>query len=221
MTKRKAGVWQRAMYLTSKPDFIDDILAIREKFSLPTDGFSSDEAVEAWREKYIYYKPVSPEDDIEDGIDLAVARIITKPEYELSPGWHNSVKRFLLLNNVEDMQLPVSIGNQLVEDKMTKQLTIHIVVSEDTSKQDYIDEWENIERIRSMRQLKTPKQRRLAHPHILRRKKLAYETWVKTGSYEEASKAVIAKYPKEVEVKGYNSDSAKTDISNFIKQAGI
>ncbi len=220
-TKRKDSVYQRAIYLTSKPGFRAGIASIRENFSLPSHGFDSEQKLEEWREKHVYHRIVDEADDIESNIDLAVARLISEPKYGISAGWHSAIKQFLFLNDVDKMNLPVGIGSKLVTDELTGKLVIQITISDDTSQQDYLNEWDNIEHARKLWGLSSPKHRRQADSFKLKRKKLAYDTWVKTGSYPKTADIIEKAFPDKYNSDVYTADDAKTDVQNFIKQAGI
>lgn len=218
MANRNDYAQQRVIYLINKPAFKDAITSIRKTYKLPLNGFGSQEDVETWRQKYIYGKWVNIDDDIENRIDLEIAKIVSNPTFELSTGWHDFVKQYLFLNHATP---PTSIGTKVVYDEKTKQPIIWVAVSEDTSKQDYINEWKNIEILRSVWDLKSPQRRRLADNYKLDRKAYAYKIWLNSGSYEKAAQAVEEKFANHQGHTIYTADDAKTDVQNFIKQAGI
>lgn len=217
--KRHNATWQRAMYLTSRPNFKKDIKAIREANSIPLLGFPSENAYEEWAEKHIY--KTTEGNAREETIDAAVADILSNPEYALSPGWHHSIKRFLYFNEVDAMELPSRLDVSVETDKVTKQTMMHIIVGEETTEDEYREGWHNVEYLRRFYGLKAPTKERQADNFTLRRKKLAYDVWSETHSYVEAAKAVEKRFAREYAHEVYDAESAKTDVRNFIKQAGI
>lgn len=217
--RRQDATWQRAMYLTGRPNFKKDIQELREANGIPTHGFPSESAYETWAEKYIY-KTI--EGNVrEEAIDTAVANIISNPEYTLSPGWHHSIKRFLYFNDVDAMELPSRLDVSVETDKVTGQRMIHVIIGEETTEDEYCEGWYNVEYLRKFYGLKTPAKERQADEFTLRRKKLAYDVWYETGSYVKAAKAVEERFAKEYAHEVYDAESAKTDVRNFVKQAGI
>lgn len=217
--KRIDATWQRAMYLTSRPNFKKDTQELRKANDIPVSGFTSESAYEAWAEKYIY-KTVKG-NAREAAIDAAIADIISNPEYTLSPSWHHAIKRFLYFNDVDMMELPSRLDVSVEADKVTKQTLIHIIIGEETTEDEYREAWHNVEYVRRSYSLKAPAKERQADDFTLRRKKLAYDVWSETHSYIKAAKAVEEKFTKEYAHEVYNAESAKTDVRNFIKQAGI
>jgi len=217
--KRIDAAWQRAMYLTSRPNFKKDMLKLREANNIPASGFPSESDYETWAEKYIY--KTLEGNEREEAIDGAVASILSDPEYNLSPGWHHSIKRFLYFNDVDAMELPSRLDVSVETDKVTGQRMIHILVGEETTEDEYREGWHNIEYLRRFYGLKTPAKERQAGDFTLRRKKLAYDVWYETRSYIEAARAVEKKFAAEYAHEVYDAESAKTDVHNFIKQAGI
>jgi hypothetical protein len=213
--KRDNAVWQRAMYLTSKPNFKKDIEVAREANNLPISGFASPRDLENWLESQVYGKLEG--NDIEESIDLAVAQIINKPEYALSPGWHHSIKRYMYLNTVRGMQLPKGLESRLMHDELTGRPILHVVVSEDITERDYIDEWKRIEIWRKKLKLESLPKQRAANQHFLKRGKFAYELWVQGAPYSEIAEKIEKRFKDKI----YVADDAKTIIANFMKQSGI
>lgn len=212
--KRKDAVGQRAVYLVSKPNFQRDVRAVRHSSNIPENGFASEIDLGSWLEKHVY--GTAKGNDIEEAIELAIARIVSKPEYGLSPGWQHSIKRFMYLNDPDNMQLPVGLESRLVFDELTEQPTIHVIVTGDITEQDYKDGWKSIKEWRKRLNLnELPKQRR-ADPIKLRRGKYAYDLWLSGSSYSDVAKELEKDFSGTV----YIADDAKTIIHNFIKQSG-
>jgi len=207
------------MYLTSRSNFKKDIQELRKANDIPLSGFPSESDYEVWAEKYIYR--TTEGNARQEAIDDAVADILGNPEYNLSPGWHHSIKRFLYFNDVDAMELPSRLDVSVETDKVTGHRMIHILVGEETTEDEYREGWHNIEYLRRFYGLKAPVKERQADDFTLRRKKLAYDVWYETHSYIKAAKAVEERFATEYAHEVYNAENAKTDVRNFIKQAGI
>jgi hypothetical protein len=218
---RKDYMWQKAMYLVGRPDFKKDMHSVRKLYGVPLSGFRSEQAFNVWAKQSGYYGVIDENDDIEAKIDLSIAEIIAKPEYELSAGWQHAIKRFMFFNNVDDMQLPIRLDVETVKDPLTDRLTLHVIVTDETSQEDYIESWENVKYLREYYGLKAPKRRKEANTYLLKRKKLAYETWLNTDDYNMVVKIVNLVFVKELKDTAYTYNDAKTDVNNYKRQSGI
>jgi hypothetical protein len=108
---------REAKILTAKPDFQADVRSIRESYrnkDMPLKGFKDETELEAWREKHIYYQKNA---NSEVALDNGVATVLKK--YNLGPDWRHAVKRYVLLNDINKMQLPTKISGGPVMDKDT------------------------------------------------------------------------------------------------------
>ncbi len=93
---RRDATQQKALYLFSRPEFQEDIKAIRRTIDgIPLGGFRTEAAYEKWLKENVYGK--WNDGTAEAAIDKAVTKIINTAEYELSAAWHHSIKRLYTL----------------------------------------------------------------------------------------------------------------------------
>ena len=172
-TPREEYIWKKAMYLVSRPDFKNNIRNIRKKFDIPMAGFRNDTSFNQWANHSGYYGTDGT--DIEELIDKDIIKLLAKPENELTAGWRHAIKRYLFFNNVDDMQLPIRLDTQIINDATTQRPTIHVVINDETSKEDYVENWTNIQYLKNFYGIKKPGRRRKVDDYLIRRKKFAYE----------------------------------------------
>lgn len=214
---------QKAMLLVSNPDFQDDILRLRKKWSIPKEGIKSNEESEKWhRNLYIaadqytkeewskhrseldklkkqgkYLKLEKRQKELNDAGPINAFRIDIKlmvKKYNLSPRWEESIRRYLLFNNVNNIGgfLGISIRTETDPESDIKKILLEI--DEDTTLEDVKQFWSTIKF--HQEHLRYKKQKKFQPITYLERNKDAYEL-LKTGkSYKEIADILSRKYKK-------------------------
>lgn len=211
--KRSEAVYKRAIYLVSKPDFIKNVARIRKLAGIPPTGFKDEPSMEKWKATHVY-NILNPK--IEASIDAGVAKIINKKEYRLSASWRHAIKRYVYLNNVDDMQLPGGLQLRHAYDVQTGRPTIHVIVTEDVTEPDYQEQWKRIRAWQRRLKIEPMPVQRPADPTNLKRGKFAYDLWAADVPYPDIARAIDAEFGEVC-----TADMAKTYVKNFMKQAGI
>lgn len=134
--KQSQRIKQKILILTSRSDFLNDILELRKKWNIKTKGFDNDQKSHEWQdwlnevsEKYSDDN-WSQERDLEEKLAKDgnwtekeqankkfndqvpinnfrndILSLIKK--YKLSKSWENSIKRYLLFNDINNMSPPM------------------------------------------------------------------------------------------------------------------
>lgn len=134
---------QQADLLLSNPVVQVEITKLRQELGIPLDGFKMEELAEEWKKENWYYRNFDNDNDPESPADKAITKILH--EHHLPSGWHNSLKRYLFLNNPSDMQLPTEIRVHIINDEDTGQPEIHIIINETTTSDDVVADWHRVE----------------------------------------------------------------------------
>lgn len=185
----------------SKPDFQDDIKTIRNKNNLPDDGFVNAKAAEIWKVENIHLKLNAWEK-----IDNSITTMLHK--YHLGPIWHHSLKRYLLLNNPDDMQLPTEIQVGMKRDMDTGRWQVVMYIPEDASQAE----------IRAVLPQVSEWQRRIHHKKELKRQPAPY-TALARQAFEAHEQ--LRSYEKVGQKLGISASRARDLVRNFKNQAGI
>lgn len=204
--RRSEHIQQKATRLLSRPDLQYDIAALRLKLGIPRDGFSDSGAAEKWRKEHIYDK-LNANRPADDGI----ATLLHK--YELGPGWHHSLKRYLFLNNPQDMQLPTEISVGKERDAQTGRWRVIMHIPEDASHKEIraalplVTEWQKTIRRQETKRQPAP---------FLELGKKAYDLQSQGRSYLE-----VARILSESEDIDCSELRARDLVRNYKIQAGI
>lgn len=165
---------QKAIVLISRPDFQEDMLSLRKKWNIPADGIKTDEEKRKWeldlsRATTKYYDEEWPkfheeleqlqihgpykkfkerQDEINDfapgnAFEKDIKSILQK--YLLSPKWKSPIRRYILLNDVDNMAMNVGVtiaGHLNDYEPVEYQLCLHI--DEDTTLEDIKEIWSDV-----------------------------------------------------------------------------
>lgn len=141
--RRKEFFKQQAEVLLSSTAIQSSIIALRKELKLPPNGFGTEKLADRWKDEHWHYIWFDDENDPEAPTDKAITEILQ--DNHLPSGWHHSLKRYLFLNNPDDMQLPTELGIRIVKNSDTGQPEIHIIINETTSSDDIVAEWYRVE----------------------------------------------------------------------------
>jgi hypothetical protein len=112
---------QAAKVLIANPNFQADVAEARRKNLIPSQGLLDDASKESWYSEHINLRL-----NAEEPLNEAVAAILL--QFRLGPDWRHSIKRYILLNNPNDMQLPehIEMGLKLDEDTGRWRVVVNI-----------------------------------------------------------------------------------------------
>lgn len=168
---RKDFFKQQAELLLSNPAIQAGIADLRKELELPPDGFETEKLADKWKDEHWHYIWFDDDNDPEAPTDKAITKILQ--DNHLPSGWHRSLKRYLFLNDPDDMQLPTELGIGIVKNKDTGQPEIHIIINETTSSDDIVAEWYRVEWFKDQLPYKRIKKRQAVYE--LERDKLIYK----------------------------------------------
>jgi hypothetical protein len=141
--RRKEFFKQQAELLLSNPAIQSSIADLRKELQLPPSGFDTEQLADKWKDEHWHYIWFDDDNDPEAPTDKAITKILQ--DNRLPSGWHHSLKRYLFLNNPDDMQLPTELGIGIIKNKDTGQPEVHIIINETTSSDDIVAEWYRVE----------------------------------------------------------------------------
>ncbi|KKR86993.1 MAG: hypothetical protein UU34_C0008G0017 [Candidatus Curtissbacteria bacterium GW2011_GWA1_41_11] len=164
---------QKSKVLISRPDFQEDVIRLREKWKIPLEGIQSEDDYRKWQielsqrtAKYLdeewpkhrkeFDKLLkvgdllafeSKEKELNNAAPLNALRIEIKSllkKYALALRWEHPLKRYLLLNDVNNMEnkIGVSIHGHTDSESGIEELSISI--EEDTTLEDIKQGWPDI-----------------------------------------------------------------------------
>lgn len=221
--ERKAKrVQQKAKVLVNRPDFQEDMLALRKKWDIPETGITEEKDNQLWNRKLNYdtdkyydeewpkyreeldqlresgkYKEFKArEDELNDAAPLNAFQKDIKSilkKYLLSPKWKNPVRRYLLFNDVNNMNIPIGVtiaGHLNDYEPVEYQLCLHI--DEDTTFEDMREIWSDVkEHQKRLIYRKSDKYQPIPN---FDRDKRAYELELEGKSYDEISGILYEEY---------------------------
>lgn len=210
--KRKDYINQTANKFYDNPEFIEDIKSIRGQIEhFPLEGFTSLELMEQWKEENIYMKI-----NASVPIDNAVTNLLIK--YRLGPGWFESVKRFLYLNENKDPRLPTELQAWIKRDEQTGLPQIAILLPHDVTLEEikklYQEEIKGLKQKLSVFYSRTKKKKQPTN--YSQRNKLASEMRDNKKTYDDIS--------KKLSDLGYGiatPEQIKEYVKSYRKQRGI
>lgn len=172
-TKQLEKINQRIKLLIIKPDFQEDMLALRKKWKVPQNGIKGNDASEKWhRELYRseeeYFKNVwgirrkditklkkerrfqeaeNLTRELNNGMPINAFRIDIKNllrKYKLPLRWENGIKRYLLFNDPDNMAISIGVTVHFEYDKDSSLPKLFIGIEDDTTINDIKAVWSEI-----------------------------------------------------------------------------
>lgn len=171
--KRKV-LRQKIKVLINRPDFQEDVINLRTKWKIPSDGIKNEEDNQNWntqldidtdeyydkewpkyRPEIIKLKERGKFREAEEKTKEANAKaplnafnsdlwgVIRK--YRLSPNWHNGIRRYLLFNDPENMNLPAGVTISTTWENGIKLISLQI--DSDTTQKDIKQVWPWVKRM--------------------------------------------------------------------------
>jgi hypothetical protein len=162
---------QQAKLLLSNPAIQQNIIALRKELQLHLGGFADEEQANKWKDEHWRYFWFDKDNDPEAQTDKAITKILH--ENNLPSGWHHSLKRYLFLNDPNDLQLPTELGIRIINNEVTGQPEIHIIINETTTSDDIVAEWYRIEWYKDQLPYKRVKKRQAVY--AIERDKFIYQ----------------------------------------------
>jgi len=197
---------QAAKALIANPDFQTAVATARQSSQIADSGLADDASIEVWYKEHIYGKP-----DAEKPLDDAVAGIIF--QFQLSPDWRHSIKRYVLLNNPLDMQLPMHIEVGAVEDEQTGQWRVVAYIPEYASQRDIKDALPKITEWQEKLRTKTLKRQPVFNDELA---KEAYAIYRRVKSYQKTAAELSEKTQRKI-----SQEQARDLIRNYKERIGI
>jgi len=227
---------QRAILITSRPDFQDEVLLFRKIFNIPIQGLKSNEAAEQWHHEFYqsddnYLKSVWPkkrkeilklkkegkyeeaeglQKQFNNGVPINNFRIKVKTllkKYKIPFRWENSVKRYVLFNDVEKMWIPLNVFIKIEQDEDTGLDQLFIGIDDTTTIEDIKYFWPSIRFHRDRLYSKTKKKFQPIKNLEMYKEAYDFKCGKKTLNW-------IADY---LSVK-YDKIYSDTDVSDFIRK---
>ncbi len=197
---------QAAKALLANPEFQSAVAQTRNNNHIADSALADDAAIETWYKDRVYGKT-----NAETPLDDAVADIIF--QFQLSPDWRHSIKRYILLNNPMDMQLPMHIEVGVIEDEQTRQWRVVAYIPEYASQRDIkaalpeITKWQEKIRAKSLK-------RQPVFTNELAKE--AYAIYQRVRSYQKTATELGEKSQRKI-----SQEQARDLIRNYKKRVGI
>lgn len=132
---------EKFLFLIANDKFIDEVNNLRETFSIPPQGFTSEENC------IKYLKKVCENEKIKIQYDSSILNILVK--FNIHPRWKNAIEYFTFLNNDNiDPIIPSQLDYRTENDGGLLRLKIEIY--SDTTLEQVAKEWKNIEKHRNI-----------------------------------------------------------------------
>ncbi|MFH1792693.1 MAG: hypothetical protein ABH819_03615 [Patescibacteria group bacterium] len=227
---------QRAKLLIARPDFQDDVLAIRNKFKIPPSGFTDDDTNQKWHHEFYqsddnYFKEAWPkargiiiqlkkegklkkaeelQKEFNNEAPINIFRIRIKKllkKYKLPLEWKESVRRYILFNNIDSMWLPGNVTINEKVDQDTNLIKLSIGIDDSTTIEDIKKSWGTIKF--HQKRLHSYKHDKFQPIKNFDRDKEAYDLKKSGKTYSEIAEILSKKFNK---IYGYE------DVGSFIKR---
>ncbi len=227
---------QRARLTLANPDFQKNVAEIRERFSIPQEGIKDNDQSEKWHHNFYlsndeyFEKNISrikiEELELEKGkkfkeafnlrrqfnkdapinaLDICIKKILEK--HRLPLGWHHSIQRYILFNNLDSMWI---VGNVTVREDFdldTDLVQLSIGIDDSTRLEDIKKAWSRIKF--HQKRLASYTKKKFQPIKNFDRDKEAYELSVSNKSNDEISDILSEKYDKNY---------TYVDVASFIKR---
>ncbi len=165
---------QRAKILVATPGFQKEVLIIRKKFNIPLEGLKDQESNQKWyRDFYqseseffrnVWGKRRHEISELKEAGKFIEAQELTKElnntmpinalritiknilqKYKLPLNWEESIRRYILFNNIDSMWLPGGIYINVEYDQDTGLHKLSVEIQDDTTLEDIKKAWPDIE----------------------------------------------------------------------------
>ena len=199
---------QKAKALIANPNFQSVVAETRQSNQIADSGLADDASIEVWYADHINKKP-----DAEQALNDSVAEILS--QFGLGSDWRHSIKRYVLLNDPNDMQLPMHIEMGTVRDEQTDQWRVVVYVPEYASQRDIkaalpeITKWQDKIRAKTLKRQPAPNDE-LA--------KEVYEIYQRVRSYQKTSNEFNKNKPIDESLDQWQ---IRDLIRNYKKRIGI
>lgn len=230
---------QRAKLLIARPDFQEDVRAIRIKFKIPPIGFADDEVNQKWHhefyqsdDEYIekvwlrrrkeitqlekenkYTEAEKLRNQLINGSPINSFRITIKEflkTYKLPLRWKESLRRYVLFNNLDKMLLPIGISLKTESDKDTDLSSLYIEIEDDTTLEDIKQGWQEVKY-----------QQKKLHSRVREKFQPIRRMDRDMKAYELDRQGLKLKDIAEVLSKEFNDNYEWYDVSKFIERHRI
>ncbi len=222
---------QKTELLIIQPKFLADITELRNKWNIPSAGFSSDKDFDKWQRSFeeqnwnyqkIEYRKFREQHKKEPNYAVKLKYFSDKSpnnvfqqdlvglvkKYKLSPFWVQGLRGYLLRNAIP---LPAGVVIEKSFDSITKLPMLKLVLQEDTSIKDVVSVWGQVKRYQ--KQLPYWRQEKSQPIFNLERNKKAYELRESGKSYNEIANELYCGYSEVMDyVKSYKSYLKKNRI---------
>lgn len=227
---------QRARLLIARPDFQTEIILLRKKWSIPKNGFKNKELNQKWHHEFYqsdddFYEKVwlkrrgeiikleeegkfSEAEDLKKELNnispinafrIAIKNLLKK--YKLPLRWEESIRRYILFNNIDNMRLPGGITIHEEYDKDTELKKLSIEIEDDTTLEDIKQSWSSIKY--HQKRLHSHKKDKFQPIKKFERDKEAYNLKQSGNSYNEIANTLSKKYNKVI---------SYDDVASYIKR---
>lgn len=165
---------QKAKLLINRPDFQEAVIILREKWNIPLEGIKNEKGNQKWEreldqttEKYFQEEWPKHRKELEllnkpatygqykqrmqelnnlvplNAFGLAIKSILKK--CELNPKWENSIRRYVLFNDINNMSLPVGVTiTSHISNFDPAEQWLSINIEEDTTLEDIKKIWPEV-----------------------------------------------------------------------------
>lgn len=236
LQKRKQRIKQRAMLLTSRPDFQKDVLHLRKKWKIPTKGIKNEGNYRKWQEwldneteKYFsdgwpkhrgellklkkkgkFKEFESRQEELNNKVPLNEFQQdlwnLVK-KYKLPPKWHSGLKQYLMSNSSDTWNVFLGPRIEVSWDEKTKLKSLALLIDEDTTLEDIKAIWPSVQMHQSSLSYKQFK--KFQPLKTFERDERAYELQTEGKSLKE-----IASILSDED----NHEYAYHDVSKFIQR---
>ena len=164
---------QRAKLIIARPDFQENISSLRKKFNIPADGLKGERKIQKWHHEFYqsdddYHETVwrsrrheiirlkkerkfrEAEElsrDLNNTSPVNAFRITIKNllrKYKIPLRWNDSIRRYTLFNDINNMWLP---GGLLIQERMDEDnglMRLYIEIDDDTTLEDIKQGWQRV-----------------------------------------------------------------------------
>lgn len=170
---------QRFFLLTNKDAFQRDIELFRNKWNIPQKGATTNEELQAWRDKHLA-----------GGFEEDLNRLLLK--YRLPPRWHDAVKTYLF-TNVPKYYGPIGVWTRVDVSEVSGD-EVSVILDAHTTRQDLIDAWPEIKYHLDNLKHKSSDKFQPVNMYVFERNRLAHELDKQGLNHKEIAKKLSEKY---------------------------
>lgn len=227
---------QRAKILIANPNFQEAVRLVREKFDIPSEGFIDQEINEKWHHDFyikdddyfsenwmktcLEIKKLREEKKFNEAYELQqkfnnespvnAFRIAVKLillDFRLPLGWEESIRRYILFNDIDHMWIPSNIVIRQDFDKDTLLTRLSILIDDSTTLEDIKNAWPRIKHFQEKLQSYSKKKNQPIKN--FERDQLAYNLKQSGKTYNEIADELS---------KSFNKTFSYDDVASFIKR---